>query len=137
MHDDVAIAEHMDRFMRRFHTGMHTRAQTTGADTVGLQGGLILRALAERDAQPIQALVQNLARDKSQMTRKVRELEELGLVTRGRDPSDARVSLLILSDKGRALHDRLKAEMVALMGEILAPLVPDERRALLALLEKL
>ena len=47
-------------------------------------------------------------RDKAQITRVVKELEGMALITRTPDPEDRRAQLLSLNEKGRGLMARIK-----------------------------
>ncbi|GAA3226326.1 MarR family winged helix-turn-helix transcriptional regulator [Actinocorallia longicatena] len=58
------------------------------------------------------------------------ELERLGAVERVRDPHDRRRQVLTLTDGGRALLASCTTAAAHLDAELLAPLTPDQRRAL-------
>ena len=47
-------------------------------------------------------------RDKAQITRVIKELEGMALITRTPDPEDRRAQLLSLNEKGRGLMARIK-----------------------------
>jgi DNA-binding MarR family transcriptional regulator len=53
------------------------------------------------------------------VTPRLKDLERDGFVTRSADPSDARVSLISLSDAGREVLDRLRAARCAVLSEAL------------------
>jgi len=60
-----------------------------------------------------------------------------GLLAAAPDPADARRRVLALTEAGRALIDAALPIAVAITAETLAPLAPDERATLSALLAKL
>ena len=106
MPDLTEIARNLDRFLRHLHRKMPARAEAEGVALMSSPASLALLALADRGpgAGPMpmsmQELARHLARDKSQITRLVRELEARGLVARVPHPDDARVTLLSLTDDG-------------------------------------
>ncbi|WP_344968783.1 MarR family winged helix-turn-helix transcriptional regulator [Streptosporangium fragile] len=71
------------------------------------------------------------------VTKRLRLLEERGLVTRRPDDRDRRVSHLSLTDEGRALMDRILPEQVSYDGSLLAGLDEERRRELADLLGEL
>lgn len=64
------------------------------------------------------------------MTQLVRRLENQGLATRISDPGDGRVTLVAITDSGRAVLAERRRERNARLGRLLATLSEDERRAL-------
>ena len=58
-------------------------------------------------------LAERLGFDKSYVTGLADTLEEQGLVERNTDPTDRRAKLLSLTDTGRAMQDRVKADALA------------------------
>ncbi|MFF3567403.1 TetR family transcriptional regulator [Nocardia jiangxiensis] len=71
------------------------------------------------------------------ITLRADKLEEAGLILRERDEDDRRIVYLRLTDTGLALTDRLIEDHFANELDMLAGLVPAERRRLAALLERL
>ena len=71
------------------------------------------------------------------ITLRAERLEEAGLILRERDENDGRIVYLRLTDTGLALIDELVGEHFANELEMLAGLVPAERRRLAALLARL
>jgi DNA-binding MarR family transcriptional regulator len=66
----------------------------------------VFTTIARREGITTSALAETLLTDKGQISRTVRELEALGLVSRTPDPSDGRSSLLSATPEG---HARLAA----------------------------
>lgn len=76
-------------------------------------------------------------RDKAQVARTVKELEEFGLVARSAHPSDGRAKCLALTEAGRLVHARLTERRGQLAADTLATFSDDEKRLLRSGLEKL
>lgn len=127
----------MNQFMRRIKTGMQRRIKDIAPTGFGPQGAMVLQIIANAQPMAMNALVTELARDKSQVTRMVTELENHGLIVREIDPSDARVRLISLTDDGQALTTSLSAAMSDVVGDILAPLSPSEQSRLSELMSKI
>jgi DNA-binding MarR family transcriptional regulator len=72
--------------------------------------------------------------DPSSMVATIDELEERGLVERGRHPTDRRAHALTLTDAGRATLARGRELAAGAQYELLAPLEPAEREQLHSLL---
>ena len=62
------------------------------------------------------------------------ELEVKGLVERKVDPDDRRARKLYVTERGAALRRRLSPDLLGAQERLLAPLSPDERRAMLDML---
>ncbi|WP_419910059.1 MarR family winged helix-turn-helix transcriptional regulator [Hoeflea sp.] len=137
MSEASVIAHQMDRLMRRIEAGLHGRAVAVDADRVGPLGGMVLLALEEIEPAPIQQLVTSMGRDKSQMTRIIQMLEMKGHLQRRQSPDDGRVSLLRLSKKGHAFVGEIKNILSDVVGDLLTPLDPSERKALADILKRL
>jgi len=60
----------------------------------------VFTTIVRRDHVTISALAETLMADKGQISRTVRELENLGLVVRTPDPSDGRSSILTATPEG-------------------------------------
>ena len=66
--------------------------------------------IARNGCATLSAITEELAADKGQMSRTIRELEERGLVTRSPDPADGRSHLIRVSDFGRAQLTAVRAD---------------------------
>ena len=71
------------------------------------------------------------------MTQLVKRLEQSGLVTRERQPDDARVVLVDLTETGRAAVEDLRAQASAALATCLAEMPDDQVEALAAATETL
>jgi DNA-binding MarR family transcriptional regulator len=64
------------------------------------------------------------------MTTQVRRLEDAGLVTRAEDPGDARAVLIAITEEGRQILSRVRADRSAAINPYLEHLDDAERTAL-------
>lgn len=133
---NTQLALLMDRFTRRMHSALHAKAPRFDIDKIGPLGGMVLMALADSGPVSMIALTQNVARDKSQMTRIVRSLEGKGLIARKTSPSDARVSIVSLTDRGEVTVARLRSVLAETLNELLAPVTHAEKQTLAALFSR-
>ena len=81
-------------------------------------------------------LTEQMARDKSQMTRMVKTLEAKGLVARETSSRDARVTVVSLTDAGNTVVQELRVALSSVIGEVLSELAPAETAMLEDLLAK-
>ena len=100
-----------------------TRLQASALGAIIYSGGISPSALAdlERVHRPT-------------MTRVISELVARGLITRAKDPQDARGAILRVTDTGLEIWQRGQARTVAPLGERIAALPPREREDLERLL---
>ena len=133
---DTDLALLIDRFMRRIHFGLQSKAHAYATARVGPGGGIVLLTLSEMGCPSLHDLTRRVARDKSQMTRTIRSLEAKGLVQRQTSPQDARVSLISLTEDGKQVVQGLQRAVADTIGEILAPLSETDEEALRHLLAK-
>lgn len=69
---------------------------------------IILMQLWEQDLQSQYNLGRTLRLDHSTIAKSVRRLEDAGLVTRTRSSEDGRVTLVSLTDEGKALEEKVR-----------------------------
>ena len=133
---DTELALLIDRFMRRIHFGLQSKAHAFDTTRVGPGGGIVLLTLADMGCPGLHELTRRVARDKSQMTRTIRSLEAKGLVAREPSGTDARVTLIRLTAAGEQVVRDLQTAVAETIGEILAPISADEEDALRTLLSR-
>jgi DNA-binding MarR family transcriptional regulator len=97
----------------------------------------VLNLLDTIRGQRLTQLSERVLRSKSQLTRIVDSLEDKGLIRRVEDRGDRRAQLIVLSETGKAINDRAKQEHATSLAARFGSLDPQERSALVALLEKL
>ena len=126
----------LDRFMRRIHFSLQSKADGFDTAKVGPGGGIVLLTLAEMGRPSMNELTNRVARDKSQMTRTIKSFEAKGLIERETSPDDARVSVVFLDDAGEAVVRGLQTAVAETITEILTPISDTEEMALKGLLER-
>jgi len=98
---------------------------------------LVMRLVSFNEGQSQQALCGALNIPASRMVAVVDELERRGLLERRADPTDRRRRPLYLTPDGRRLLEQAVQLAMAHEQRVSAPLRPDEREQLLALLQRL
>ncbi|MEM8631935.1 MAG: MarR family transcriptional regulator [Pseudomonadota bacterium] len=133
---DTELALLIDRLMRRIHFGLQSKAQEFDEFQVGPGGGIVLLTLAEMEQPALSELTRRVARDKSQMTRTMRSLENKELVARKACPEDARVTRVLLTPKGERAVADLQNAVAETIAEILLPISKDGEETLKSLLRR-
>jgi len=95
-----------------------------------------LAYVRDHDECPQQALADAFCMDANNVVLLLNELEELGYVTRLRDPGDRRRHLVQLTAAGRNALARTEQAQGAIEDEVLGALAPDERTTLKQLLSR-
>ncbi len=93
-----------------------------------------LSYVSDHDGCPQQDLADAFCMDANNVVLLLNELEELGFVSRIRDPSDRRRHLVQITAKGRAALGDSERVQAQIEDEVLAALDGDERRTLRDLL---
>lgn len=96
-----------------------------------------LEVLVLRGPLRSQALAEALRLEKSTVTRVVDALARKGYVERTADPDDARAVSLRATPSGRALFERIHAELVSQQAALLQDLAPEVRAGATALILRL
>ncbi|MET0828843.1 MAG: MarR family transcriptional regulator [Microbacterium sp.] len=97
----------------------------------------VFTTIVRRESVTLSALAESLMADKGQISRTVRELEELGLISRTPDPEDGRSSLLSPTPEGLERLAEARAPQESVLLETLDAWSVDEIRNLTRLLHAL
>jgi DNA-binding MarR family transcriptional regulator len=95
-----------------------------------------LSYVSDHDCCPQQELADAFCMDANNVVLLLNELEQLGYVTRLRDPHDRRRHLVQITKAGGRAVERSERAVEAIEGEVLQALEPDERETLLRLLSR-
>jgi DNA-binding MarR family transcriptional regulator len=135
-------ASRIDRMPTWLLSRAHARAQAIRADAFAAGGSSgylsrVLASLADEGAASQAELSRRTGIDPSDVVAIVNDLVSRRLVTRERDPRDARRNVVTLTRAGRAELARLGAVIAEIQERFLAPLNDSERRQLQRILTKL
>jgi DNA-binding MarR family transcriptional regulator len=111
------------------------RALSAWRLTVPKVSVLALLAEAERPL-PVTRLAKLLLQEGPSVTTLVDRMCEGGLVERVKDPRDRRKALVRLTDRGRQVHDYVRASAAAVSNELFGVLSDRDRETLRDLLQK-
>lgn len=120
----------------------NARAQSIRAEAFAAAGSTgylsrLLASLADEGVASQAELSRRTGIDPSDVVAAINDLESRRLVTRQRDPHDARRNVITLTRTGRAELARLDATVAAVQERFLAPLSESERKQLTRILTKL
>ncbi|HSD37232.1 MAG TPA: MarR family transcriptional regulator [Rhodocyclaceae bacterium] len=136
----------MSTLDERFAHALHSTARTwrlavdRRLKDLGLsQAGWMTIAMAAKADEPLSQieLAQRLGVEGSTMVAMIDRLMSSGLLERQPSPTDRRVRLVVLTDAGNKLYERVKAEAEALRKELMAGIDPEHLRIATELLEHL
>ena len=96
-----------------------------------------LDALLRRGPSGLNELAAELYLDKSTASRVVAALERKRYVSRQVHPDDGRAVVLTVTAQGRRLHERIRADLVAEAGQLVADFEPEVREAAARLILRL
>ena len=97
----------------------------------------VLRYLATVDGARQRELADRLGYDPSAIVSLLDDLQRLALAERRPDPNDRRNRIVVLTDAGRDLLRASEQDSVRVTDALLAPLSPDDRATLHALLRRI
>jgi DNA-binding MarR family transcriptional regulator len=96
----------------------------------------VLFALQEKDGMANSELAEFLEITPATLTNKIKRMERLGLVTKQRDPEDARISRIYLTEKGRGIMDNLRETNLAMEAVLLKGFSKEEIKSIKSQLER-
>lgn len=132
--DPPAVRRALRDLVRAAALRDRTRAAAHGLTASGAHA---LEVLAEHGPLSLSALAAELFVDRSTASRTVGLLEDHGHLVRLADPRDGRAIRVQLTDAGRSVEARLRAESTAEIGDALDGASAREREAGLAFLRRL
>lgn len=134
--------DRIDRMLTWLLSRANARAQSIRVEAFTAAGSTgylwrLLASLADEGVASQADLSRRTGIDPSDVVAAINDLESHTLVTRQRDPDDARRNVIALTRKGRAELVRLDALVGAIQDRFLAPLSQSERLQLTRILTKL
>ncbi len=132
----LALERELAVFLRRARASSGEMAREVHPDLEPAAYGLLVR-LEEVGQQRATDLAAYFGVGKATMSRQLRALGDLGLVTRDPDPADGRASLIQITDEGRARFTRVRDARRAQYMSKLAGWDPAEVAELARLLHQL
>lgn len=125
----------MEQFSDLVHSFKHRQRRTleSAIDLPPMQAKALM-FVARHPGQTQQDLVDHSGRDKAQVARLLKELEEHGLIQRSPDPKDRRVLRLDISPAGSQVIDRFMAMRRQITAAMLDGLSDQDRQTLARLL---
>ncbi|MFC9647993.1 MULTISPECIES: MarR family winged helix-turn-helix transcriptional regulator [unclassified Streptomyces] len=106
-HEFLALERELAVFLRRARANSGEMAREVHPELEPAAYGLLVR-LEENSCQRATELAAYFGVGKATISRQLRALEELGLVTREPDPADGRASLVRITDEGRTRFRRVR-----------------------------
>ncbi|SPE58162.1 homoprotocatechuate degradation operon regulator, HpaR [Streptomyces netropsis] len=103
----LALERELAVFLRRARASSGEMARAVHPDLEAAAYGLLVR-LEDAGTQRATDLAAYFGVGKATMSRQLRALADLGLVTRAPDPADGRASLVQLTEEGRARFTRVR-----------------------------
>jgi DNA-binding MarR family transcriptional regulator len=134
--DASAIFEAIHTIMHLYRARQYREVRDDPHDLTHLEGK-VLGYFARHPGATQSDLIAHSGRDKAQLARLVRALRDKGLLEAVVDDVDRRVTRLHVTAAGKAISRSLHKSGERLAQEAVAGLSDDERRRLLALLDKL
>jgi DNA-binding MarR family transcriptional regulator len=107
-HEFLALERELAVFLRRARASSGELARAVHPDLEPAAYGLLVR-LEEAGEQRATELAAYFGVGKATMSRQLRALEELGLITRRPDPADGRASLVDLTEEGRTRFSAVRS----------------------------
>jgi DNA-binding MarR family transcriptional regulator len=122
------------RVMNQVRVHAKLRAEA-GVDIDRAGAAVLYKLLVEGDSLRLCDLAERLGIDSPAVTRKVQQLEHLGLVVRSPDPVDGRASRLLLTGEGRRSIERLLGARRVWLEELLSEWPTADRQEFSRLLQ--
>lgn len=138
MPDPRGIIGQIARIRERANLLIERELRARGVVGIVPAHGAVLKFLLEQDGPvPAKAVVENVRRVKSTVTGMLQTLERHGYVRKLPCEADSRVTLVELTEAGRALRDDFEAISQTLLDRVCRDMPPADRLRLVELLEQL
>ncbi|MDT0158227.1 MarR family transcriptional regulator [Microbacterium sp. ARD32] len=132
----IQVEQGLGRLFARIRVGWREAAATVHPDLPAF-GYQVLVAIESGKATSAGAIIERLQTDKSTVSRQVRQLEELGLVTSIPDPADRRARVLVATELAQQRVATARAAYHGRLGERLRAWSADDLTHFAELLDSL
>jgi len=138
MPDDFDLERMLSyRISKLYHRSYAAAAKDIAGRGLALREWRVMALVGPKRKMRASDLVDGSLMDKASVSRAVATLVERGLLTTEADPSDGRVQRLSLTPAGRRLHRSVAPTTLARHRAMLEALDPAERKAVVAIFDKL
>jgi len=126
----------METFIKKFFKAMDNAVKELDLP-ITHQDTMLIMVTFRSPGLTIGELVESVCRDKSQITRKIKELESKNLLIRKSSETDARVSKMYLTDEAKIIAEKLDVTRSQVLNKMLIGLDKEEASSLAMILGKL
>ncbi|WP_438464916.1 MarR family winged helix-turn-helix transcriptional regulator [Marinomonas sp. PE14-40] len=126
----------METFIKKFFKAMDNAIKELDLP-ITHQDTMLIMVTFRSPGLTIGELVESVCRDKSQITRKIKELESKNLLIRKSSETDARVSKMYLTDEAKIIAEKLDVTRSQVLNKMLVGLDKEEASSLAMILGKL
>ena len=126
----------METFIKKFFKAMDSAIKELNLP-ITHQDTMLIMVTFRSPGLTIGELVESMYRDKSQITRKIKELESKNLLMRKSSDTDARVSLMYLTQEAETIAKQLDVTRSQVLNDMLVGLDDKEASSLALILGKL
>lgn len=124
----------MNRIMGRYNADLRQEMTGLGLTTPKMRALAVLSVI---DDLPISDLAVYAVVEQSTLSRALDQLTSDGLVRRGPDPNDSRVTRIGITETGRAALDQLWPSMARIYAQMFKDIPDEERQAFVTTLQKM
>ena len=126
----------METFIKKFFKAMDNAIKELDLP-ISHQDTMLIMVTFRSPGLTIGELVDSVCRDKSQITRKIKELESKNLLIRKSSDTDARVSKMYLTEEAKIIAEKLDVTRSQVLNKMLVGLDKEEASSLAMILGKL
>ena len=137
-HTATSFAKKVGELMPVLHRSLAREQQDLlSKGYISFPQSVVLELLAAQESCTMTEIARSICRPKSAATAMIDSLVQMGLVKRWHADGDRRLVNVSATAKGRHIAQTIHNEMITLVDRLFAPLTADEKRAYLAILEKI
>jgi DNA-binding MarR family transcriptional regulator len=134
---DDDVLEQLHALMHQFKSHMHHAVRGADDDAIAPMEARALNFFARTPGSTASDLVAHSRRDKAQITRLIKQLEERGLIAGAPDPDDRRRQCLHLTEHGHAMQRKMQQHRKRWAATLVKDFNAADREQLLTLLARM